>query len=801
MDKIFENKNEVGGQGKSKLENISFFILLITIFIAPIAFTPSLSIPQDIIKSVVITFGILVSAIIYLFSIFKSKSLLIPKGPLALAGYGVVLVTILSTILSLNPAKSLFGQGFEISNTAFILVLFICSLLTIYFVSKNRDRQVYIYGAIGTSFVLIALMHIARLFAGPAFLSLGVFSGATSSILGKWNDLALLSAVVSIISYSMLSYVDVKKVYKILLSLLSIISFLLIIVVNSPLIWMVVMVIAGMMVVYEFAISESKGKGVLNFSKRIPLTISIVFLISAFAFWQGNKIVTPLVSKLNLVPTEVLLPWKLTIDVSADTLKDYPLLGAGTNRFGAEYLKHKPVVVNQTPFWNTEFSSGFGYIPSFLVTQGIIGFVLWLILVIVFIHAGFKSLRMSTDPLNKFLVASSFFSASFLWLINLVYVPSHTILFLAFILSGLFFSVLVKNNSNLLVEIKDISNLVSSKVVKIIAIVLLLIMALWLIVYAKKVIAIGYFEGGISALNVVNMDNLQKAEANFKKAIALDKNDTFYQALSEVNILKIGILAQEIQAKANQSGTAPDSESIAKITNMVNDSVAYINKAISIDPTNYYNYIAQARISEVALSIKIPGAYDSAKQSYNSAIKYNPYSPLIYLNFAKLEASQNKLDDAQKNIGIALQLKPDYLDAIFLLSQIQVTQGKIQDAIISVKVASQINPNNPVIFFQLGILEYNNKNYQGAIEALSQALKLDNKYTNAQYFLGLAYARVNKLSDAIIQFENLKTTNPDNQEVALILKNLKAGKSPFADAKSPIDSKPEKRKTLPIKAK
>ena len=83
----------------------------------------------------------------------------------------------------------------------------------------------------------------------------------------------------------------------------------------------------------------------------------------------------------------------------------------------------------------------------------------------------------------------------------------------------------------------------------------------------------------------------------------------------------------------------------------------------------------------------------------------------------------------------------------------------------------------------------------------SKAVELNDQYANAHYFLGLAYARLGKNAEAIAQFETIAKTNPENQEVSLILTNLKAGKSVFTDAKAPIDSKPEKRSTLPIKEK
>jgi len=52
---------------------------------------------------------------------------------------------------------------------------------------------------------------------------------------------------------------------------------------------------------------------------------------------------------------------------------------------------------------------------------------------------------------------------------------------------------------------------------------------------------------------------------------------------------------------------------------------------------------------------------------------------------------------------------------------------------------------------------------------------------------------------AIGLFEELKVSNPDSQEVEFILTNLKAGKSPFANAQPPITSTPEKRQTPPVK--
>jgi hypothetical protein len=57
---------------------------------------------------------------------------------------------------------------------------------------------------------------------------------------------------------------------------------------------------------------------------------------------------------------------------------------------------------------------------------------------------------------------------------------------------------------------------------------------------------------------------------------------------------------------------------------------------------------------------------------------------------------------------------------------------------------------------------------------------------------------VGRVADAIAQFNDLKTTNPDNKEIDLILKNLNAGLAPFANASAPIDNTPEKRSKPPV---
>ena len=404
------------------------------------------------------------------------------------------------------------------------------------------------------------------------------------------------------------------------------------------------------------------------------------------------------------------------------------------------------------------------------------------------------------DPFKKFIGLSSFFSATFLWIMNLLYIPSHVILFLTFIFTGIFLASLIEQEIISYKVFKINSNPKVKKYILSLSSLSLIILIIWLGIYFKKIVAIAYFEKGIKELNYNN--SYEKGLLNFKKALSWDISDIYYQALSETDILKVRSVIGDVQAQiSNSPDKSVNPETAKSITSLIGEALEYTKKAIALDPLNYYNYIAQARVSDIASSLRIPGAYEGVKNSYGNAISLNPSNPSLYLNLARFETSQNKLKQAEEDIGMALRIKPNYIEAIFLLSQIQVANGQIKDAIISAKVATDINPSDPILFFQLGFLYYNDKNYTESTNAFSKAISLNSQYANARYFLGLSLIRLGRNAEAIEQFVELEKTNPDNKEIAFILANIKSGKSPFADAKPPIDSKPEKRSNLPVKEK
>jgi tetratricopeptide (TPR) repeat protein len=786
---------------KNVFARVAFIVLLITILFTPIAFIPSRFVPLELTKTFIVTVGTLLSSLILLIVSFKDKRITFPRHPVPILSALIVGSIAISTLLSASISKSIFGQGFELGSASFLLSLFLIACVTLHLTYKSRERLLYVYSAILVSFVVLASFHILRIIIGSEVLSLGILQNTASTVLGKWTDLGVFASLITILSYISFRFLKISKKYKNLPHLFIVISIFIVALVNSQVVWGVSALIFLLIVVYEYYVASNTLE-TKSFLHRIPITASILAIIFILGFMGRNVVINPLLTKLKIEPVEVSLPWQLTLHIGSKTIIESPLFGAGPNRFINQYLKFKPVAdVNPSIFWNAEFNNGFGLIPTFVITQGMVGLVLWILFIVFFASTGYKALKTNKNLQSKYFIISSFFSSMFLWLISIVYVPSHSILLLTFVLSGVFIASIISEEEINFVVLGKNPNSRLDKIIQILIIVMIILFATWLVFFVKKIVAIGYFESGVKALSLSENSGILKAESSFKRALAIDKTDTYYQALSEVNIAKVSDLARKIQEKSRKDNLEPTKEELQKVGKMVDEAVGYSRSAINIDPTNYYNYLAEARISETALSLNVANAYENAKRAYVSALDYNPYNPSIYLSLARLEVTQNKLPEALKYVGAALQLKQNYIDAIFLLSQIQVNQGQIKDAIISVQYATNITPDNPLLYFQLGLLHYNDKNYKSAADSFTSALKLDNKYANAQYFLGLSYARLNNVADAIKQFESLVLNNPENEEVALILSNLRKGKTPFNDAPAQIDNKPEKRNTLPVKEK
>jgi tetratricopeptide (TPR) repeat protein len=453
-------------------------------------------------------------------------------------------------------------------------------------------------------------------------------------------------------------------------------------------------------------------------------------------------------------------------------------------------VRYKPSLINESIFWNTDFSLGVGLLPTQLVTGGLLGFLSWVALILSVVLLGLRYLLSPVaDKLKRYLSVSSFFGALFLWAFFIFYTPSVVILTLTFLFTGVFIASLYNER---LLKPKTIS-FIDEPRVSFVSVLLLTALLVGVValsyILGKDFVASGYFQRALIAIDAQN--DLGTAESYTKHALALSANDLYNRLLSEVALRKLNVLL----AGAN-SAENPDAIR-TQFQTLMGDAVSYARKAVELDSTNYQNWIALGRVYEAVIPLSVEGAYEGAAAAYEKALALNPKGPQIRLIEARLELARGKNDAAIANINEALALKHNYTEAVFLLSQVQVSEGKVKEAIASVESVAVLSPTDPTVFFQLGILKYNNRDYRGALEALERAVFLAPTYSNAKYFLGLSYYRTNMVDKALTQFNDILVLNPTNTEVPTIIANLKAGRDPFANLTA--SERPDKRNTLPVK--
>lgn len=772
----------VEDKGKTPLfESIALYFIIGVMFLLPIFFIPSLSIPFSFTKSLLIFVSILVAFFLFLISKLKRGEIVLPSNGIAVVAWALPAIYLISGLFSGNSGVSFLGQGFEIDTFGFIAVMTLM-LSLVPLLLKTRESVFRIHIALVLSLVILILFQGLRLIFGPNFLSFGIFTSETSNLLGKWNDLGIFLGLTTILSLITLEGLPLNKLSRLILYIILGISVIFLAIINFLPVWIIAGLFSLGLFVYilskrnfKFGSSNQLNERSTHTTSSKALIPSIAVLIIAIVFITGVFSVGEFISStFNISQIEARPSWQSTIDISKQTYGENPLFGSGPNTFGSQWSLLKPQSVNGTLFWNVDFDSGVGLVPTSFTTTGVLGGIAWIAFFVFFLYSGFKNLIVSAinDKASYYLALSLFLGALYLWVFTIIYIPNVVIVTLAFLLTGMYIASL-RHRSGITIE-KKIQFAANPRVgfISILAlIVLLIISAVSLYMVGGQYVSAVAFQESLVAANVDG--DIDKAEKKVESAIKLGNNDRYYIFAAEINLARINQLLSDTERNID--------ERRAEFQTILAAAISNVQKAIEIDNKNYKNWTMLGRVYGSIVPLGIEGAYESAQRSYAEALKLNPHNPEIFLTLARLELIKNSenIDGAKEFISASLQKKNNYTEAIFLLSQLEIQEGNIESAIKSVEAAVVIEPNNPTFFFQLGLLQANAGNNEKAIVALERAVKLNEQYSNARYFLGLSYFNVGRVVDAVEQFEFVSNLNPDNQDVKTILENIKSGNDPF----------------------
>lgn len=738
------------------------YLVIGLLFVIPVFFVPGLPASLGFDKVLVVTiFGFLTIVLLGLSALRYSKVMTVL--PLSLGIFWLfVLVAALGGLLSGDIQDSIRGSVFEPQTMGFFAVLGLVMTLPLV-LQRSKIMALRSLMFFGSAATLVILYTVVRLFLSPGALSLKSFNAVTVSPVGSFNDLAIFAALTIILSLITLLQLPLKRGLQIVLSALILLSLVIMAVVNFFNLWIVVGFFGLLLLVYIFSrdtllytAAEEKSTAVSPYLIGITLIVCVVSIIFVVA---GDYVGTKISNATQVNYIEVRPSITATIDIARGVYSSDILLGTGPNRFADAWRLHKDQTINETIFWNTDFNAGFGFVPTIFVTLGILGGLAMLAFHGSYLYLGYRMLLKgsSTDTFWYYFGVVTFVAAVFLWGMSYVYVSGPVILLLAALFTGLSFVAYQALVPTAARTIPLVNSRRRGFFLMTVVIVLITASVSAMFTVGKQYVAQAQFTSARSATSPEEFRNL------IAEAYQQYPDDRFAVVSAQIKLSEL----RSMLALAE-----PSEEDQTKFVNLAVSAVADAEQAISLDPTSPEGHATLASILILLSGVGFEDAENRATAKLEDAKWRDPLNPGYAMMAAYMSLQMNDGARARDQINQALELKRNYSEALFLLSQIDIKEGNIEAAITTTRQMTTLEPNNPTRYYQLGVLLAANKDLEGAVDAYETAIEFDNNFANARYMMALALLDLGRLQDGLTQLRLVRETNQENTQLNALITQL-----------------------------
>jgi tetratricopeptide (TPR) repeat protein len=273
-----------------------------------------------------------------------------------------------------------------------------------------------------------------------------------------------------------------------------------------------------------------------------------------------------------------------------------------------------------------------------------------------------------------------------------------------------------------------------------------------------------------------NRKQFDEAEANFKKAAAIDPKSTNAQLALGSFYQYRGRLAEADQQFRHAIEVDPKNPEPRKalvrllvLEGKNGDAEEFARKTrqeLSDDP-NAYSMLGDYYFT-------LAGDVEKATNEYESLYKDHPKDPQVRKNYIQLLILRNRLDDATKLDDAILKNNPQDAEALVFRGQIKLREGKPNEAVSSLQDAVSHDPDNAAGHYNLGIAYDQIGDQSRAESEWREAVRSDPKMIEASRALaGVAmrkadWSGLNQLAATIIQAQPMLADGYALQAVAAI---------------------------------
>lgn len=765
----------------SRLMSWSRGLYLAGIVLALVLVIPTAWFPLQLGKIAV--FAVLMAAAVLMFALGGGvREFVRGRGWLTLAVFFLPGAYLLSALTSSEPSVAWTGYAIEWDTVVFALLAALAfALSSVFFRTQRTARMLYT-----SLFWAVAAAAIFQCFAivfGPSIPG-GTFADRSVNLVGKWNDLGLLASILGLFVLVELQMRRPSNLMRIAAIILGLLSVVLLAFVNFALAWALLLVGAVAVALYSFISGgrNDEGEEPKSLLSRIPWASGVVAVLAVVFMVWGPFFNTSLTTLFPVSALEVRPSYEATYKGLAAVRQgsfSRAVVGMGPNTFGEIWLAQKPPEVNQSVFWSLDFNVGYSTLATALGTVGFLGVLAWLLPFVLVVAAALRLMRLSVlSREDRALGLALGFGSLLLLGAMLFYVPSQNIILLGMVLAGAAFGFLWRQGRPAQHDEEASSRLVRAGVLA--CSVVLVTASVW-IGYKTTVRALAQVQVGKAAV-ALRAGNADEALMFAKKGVAIEETGDTLRMQINAGGSKLAALTQVSEGDQQ--------ELQRQFETTLQETLTAGQKAIAQNPADYRPFYLLGQVYDLLAGVNVEGAYAEASTTLHAAMVRNPNSPAIPLVLARISARAGQGAATEAFLRQSLTLKPNYTDAILFLVQLNVAQNNLPAAIEAATAAVRSAPGVAPIWFQLGLLYYAGGDTARAIPALEEAVKLQSDYANAKYFLGLSYYAQNRQVEALGLFEDLARTNPDNQEVAIVIGNMRSGK-PALEGLAPAQSDEE----------
>lgn len=364
-----------------------------------------------------------------------------------------------------------------------------------------------------------------------------------------------------------------------------------------------------------------------------------------------------------------LLPLRAGWLIAVDSLKIKPLIGFGFDNFLTAFTQFRPAFLNLSPFWNWTYTDSTNLFLQFLTTGGLVGLTLFVLLIITSIHS--IKTRLSASKPEYLLLDVGLIMLFFLGLLM-----SFNLIF--WLLLFVFLGLLEARHT----EPKKI-NLSSPQSIWLTKIILILLVA--------GVFTAWYLTGRVLAADIAFQKSTKALAANQgkniydfqKKAIELSPTNIGYRlSFSQTNLLLANSLAGQ-ETLSDQQKT--------QISLLIQQAVDEAKIAVNLNPQNSFAWQNLAELYHNLINFA-EGADNWTIAAYQQTIRLNPTDPRLRVDLGGIFYSLKNFETAIDQFRRAAELKPDYANAYYNLSQAYKETKEFEKAYLAMQQVVNLIP-------------------------------------------------------------------------------------------------------------